>query len=180
MKRFITGSLFILLSMVPLACNKPFSTPIVSQPLSQPLITPTSTPQPSVPSCIWTPLPFGDLVATTSGTYVIQNSTEWNSANFSYPTTIPTPAPPVNFNQWMVVGVGTLYECGVPEVVFTSICTYPNYIEVTYASLPTPIPTPGAVVVTCNEGNTGTILAALPQSNLPVFFNSTPTPTATP
>jgi hypothetical protein len=119
-------------------------------------------------------------VATASGTYVVRNLSDWASANFPYPTTIPTPVPPVNFNQSMIVGVRAVFNCGVPNVAFTSICTYPNYIEVTYAPPPTPIPTPGSVVVICNEMNTGTILAALPQSNLPVLFNATPTATATP
>jgi hypothetical protein len=133
----------------------------------------------SSPSCVWTPLPsVVQLLAAASNTYVIRNSGDWASAMFPYPTSIPTPVPPVDFNQWMIVGVGALFSCNYQSEVITSVCTYSDHIEVDYGPPPAILSTPGTPGATCDYIRTGQVLAAVPQSNLPVIFN--PTPTATP
>ena len=147
--------------------------------------TPTApTPTPG-PTCVWTPIAqIASFAPSNTGTFVIRNSTDWNNAQAALPHSIPTPAPPVDLNQWMLVGVNNVFSCNLPRLEFTSICTYSDHIVVDYSfpivQVPTVVPTWGPTPTgppdDCNYVYTGTILAALPQSNLPVYFNSTPTP----
>ncbi len=188
MKKLLINSLFIFICVIPVACNKLFPTNPTPAALPSLLPTPTSTPSPSpaIPTCVWTPLSQMVQFTNSPNNYVIRNVSEWNSAN----NTLPIPTPPVDFSHWMVVGVGVEITCGVERPVYTSICTYPNFIEVCSGLpvFPTPIATPptlpyatpGAVAIPCNYIAFGQILAAVPQSPLPVFFNCTPTATITP
>jgi hypothetical protein len=145
-------------------------------------LPPSPVPPASTPTCVWTPLPYGDLKANGTGTYVIRTASDWSNNMFPYPTTIPTPAPPVNLSQFMIIGVSALFSCNYQSVQINSICAYSDHIEVDYGPPPPVIPTPGTPIITCDHINTGTLFAAVPQSNLPVYFNpaATPTPTATP
>ena len=140
-------------------------------------------PAASTPTCVWTPLPgHASLQGNISGTYVIRNASDWAANMFPYPTTIPTPAPPVDLSQWMLVGVTDEFSCSFESKEIYSVCAYSDHIEVVYGPAPIVVPTPGIPIAYCNYIAWGTLLAAIPQSNLPVVFtpivfNITPTPT---
>jgi hypothetical protein len=131
----------------------------------------------SSPSCVWTPLDSAYSPIDGSGANVIRNATEWHAAFF--PNATPLSTPPVDFSQWMVVGAPALFSCNYQSQVITSVCVYSNHIEMdTAAPTPTPVSPSNTPVAYCSSIIRGMVLAAVPQSNLPLIIN--PTPTATP
>lgn len=153
--------------MLPVACVRGPITPLAP--------TPTPTPN-TTPVCGFTPVPYPTPLSpgiVPPGNSVIQNAAQWTAVNSS---TVPLPA--VNFNLQMILEVSLTEEwscsCDSYPPTITSVCFYSDHIEVDYAnpSLFCPTPIPGTVYVTCNSAwlRPVQVLAAVPQSNLPVVW----------
>ncbi|HXL72667.1 MAG TPA: hypothetical protein VN963_03495 [bacterium] len=172
-KILISFSLLVVLGLVTCSCNRQI--PLVPAGMTTPTPTATSTPAiTSTPVCVYgtstavgqygTPVTFIGAIPTPtpapytgSGTYVIQNLTEWQTV---FGTT-PPPAN-VNFATQMIVGGYMNKICNVgPDLL--SVCEGSTQIMVMVSN-------PIYPIVMCNTDTTVNEWLVVPQSNLPVVW----------
>lgn len=163
MKKILISPLLIVLCLAPWACKRPLPT----GPTPVPSPTPTAV---VTPVCGFTPLAVAPM-GVSAGDYVIQSQTEWSNVNGAG-TTIP----PVDFSNQMILEVSqtVAYDCtcSAKPPVITSVCAYPDHLEVVYQNGGQACPTPGAV--SCNSVFIIPLqsLVIVPPSNLPVSWVS--------
>jgi len=172
MKKYLMGSLFIILILAPWACRRPF-------PVGPTFPGTVSTPTPTTittPVCGFTTYNLGTIALNASPT-VIRSSADWQAFN-SYPTGLifPTPvmtpvipAPPVDFaTQMLIVMISPV--CPTSSLVVTNVCEGPSQITVSATNT--------QACFICNLGTSWGYASALavPQSNLPIVWNITQLP----
>ena len=169
MKRFIFLIIFTCLTAwIPMACSHTITGPVPSVPSPAP--TTTSTPVCGTPTSVAIPSLIGVTVPyVTPGAYVIQSAAQWSATNTNYNQ------PSVNFTTQMVLEytqtMNVSCMCSLVEPVITSVCFYPDHIQVTGTKPGSNCPPPGGP--TCYSIITvqAMVLVAVPQSNLPVVWN---------
>jgi hypothetical protein len=195
MKKALIFTLFLISFVItPWACTKNYPLLPPSNPGSN--ATPTGTPTlNTTPVCGYTLYSLG-TVSIQAGPSLIRSQADWltfwsnGTGQIAFyippapsPTPMPPPAPPVDFSKQMLIMM-IAPVCPSSSLQITNVCEGPTQVTVFANNV--------AACVMCNMSASWGYAAAIavPQSNLPVVWNTTnigctptyftPTPTATP